>query len=66
MTIILNDIPTEVDDILTVAALAAMQNLGASGSAIAVNDTVIRRADWETTLLKSGDKVLIIKAAYGG
>lgn len=66
MTIILNDIPTEVDDILTVAALAAMQNLGASGSAIAVNDKVIRRADWETTLLKLGDKVLIIKAAYGG
>ena len=66
MTIILNDNPVEVADNATVADLAATQQLGPSGSAVAVNGRVIRRADWATTPLAAGDKVLIIKAAYGG
>ena len=47
-------------------ALADLQGLGPSGSAVAVNGRVIRRADWDATVLNGGDKVLIIKAAYGG
>lgn len=66
MTIIINDNPTEVEDALTVRALADLEGLGPSGSAVAVNGRVIRRADWDATVLNGGDKVLIIKAAYGG
>lgn len=66
MTIILNDTPTQVEDGLTVGALVAMQMQGGAGCAVAVNDKVIRRADWDAKVLQPGDKILIIKAAYGG
>lgn len=66
MTIILNNVPTEIEDGLTVGALALAHGLGPSGSAVAVNERVIRRADWDNAILHDGDKVLIIKAAYGG
>ena len=36
------------------------------GVAIAINETVVRRADWETTVLSEKDKVIIIRATQGG
>ena len=36
------------------------------GVAVAVNDTVVRRADWTKTMLKKGDHVEIITASQGG
>lgn len=36
------------------------------GIAIAVNGTVIRRRDWETTAITEGDKVEIVRAMQGG
>ncbi len=37
-----------------------------NGMAIAVNDEVISRANWENFLLKENDHILLIKAAQGG
>ncbi len=36
------------------------------GIAIAVNQTIIPKADWKKTHLKTNDAVLIIKATQGG
>ena len=36
------------------------------GIAIAVNQTIIPKTDWEKTSLKTNDAVLIIKATQGG
>lgn len=36
------------------------------GIAIAVNNEVIPRLDWEETILKEHDKITIIKATQGG
>ena len=36
------------------------------GVAIAINQTVISKSDWDKFLLKDGDSVLIIKATQGG
>ncbi|MCD6018872.1 MAG: thiS [Bacteroidetes bacterium] len=36
------------------------------GIAVAVNDTVIPKSQWETYLIKSNDQILIIKATQGG
>jgi sulfur carrier protein len=36
------------------------------GIAVAINQTVIPKSDWETTLLKSSDQILIITATQGG
>lgn len=66
MTIILNDIPTEVESGITVSALASEQQAGETGSAVAVNGKLVRRADWDSVTLNENDNVLIIKAAYGG
>ena len=37
-----------------------------SGIAVAVNETVIARKDWEAYSLKEGDSILIITLSQGG
>lgn len=64
MNIKINNEPHTVDDRATVASLVEDANAG--GIAIAVNDNIVRRADWADTVLTEGDEVVIIKAAYGG
>lgn len=39
---------------------------GANGIALAVNETVIPKNEWEKFQLQDNDKVLIIKATQGG
>jgi sulfur carrier protein len=36
------------------------------GIAVAVNDRVVRRAEWESTILGHGDQVEVITAFQGG
>lgn len=36
------------------------------GIAVAVNDTVIPKSQWENHIIKSNDQILIIKATQGG
>ena len=66
MTIFLNDEPFELDDHATVSDLAEKLELRPTGTAVAVNGRVIRRADWALTGLAANDKVMVINAAYGG
>jgi sulfur carrier protein len=44
------------------AQLGEKQN----GVAVALNNTVIPRANWKTKSLRSNDNILIIKATQGG
>ena len=37
-----------------------------NGIALAINDAVIPKTDWELTYVKSDDKILIIQATQGG
>jgi sulfur carrier protein len=67
MTIILNNHQKEVAEQATlqsivVAALGNKQN----GIAVAVNNTVIAKADRENYILQPNDTILIIKATQGG
>jgi sulfur carrier protein len=36
------------------------------GIAVAINDSVIPRSNWETYTIKNNDTILIIKATQGG
>lgn len=67
-TLRVNGEPREVPDALTVRALLA--HLGRdpdqSGVAVAVGDRVVRRAEWDETPVRDGDRVEIITAAQGG
>ena len=42
------------------------QNLSATGIAIAVNNRMVPRTEWDSYVLHEGDSILIIKAVCGG
>lgn len=50
----------------TLSELATEMALPAQGVAIAVNNCMVPRAEWETHVLNEGLQIIIIKAAYGG
>lgn len=56
----------ELPDGITVAAL--LEDVGAprSGIAVARNERVVRRAEYETQKIADGDTIEIIKAVAGG
>ncbi|WP_183561444.1 sulfur carrier protein ThiS [Mucilaginibacter sp. SP1R1] len=46
--------------------LADVLNQSPKGLAIAVNQTIVSKADWEQELLNHGDHIIIITATQGG
>jgi sulfur carrier protein len=66
MNVIINNEPTQVDDRISVARLIAEREAKTAGIAVAVNNAIVRRTDWEQHLLNPDDNIIIIKAAYGG
>ncbi len=56
----------EVRDGMTVAALLSELGAARSGIAVACNDRVVRRAEYETRVIADGDAIEIIKAVAGG
>ncbi len=56
----------ELPDDLTVGAL--LEHLGAprTGIAVARNDRVVRRVEYDTRAIEDGDRIEIIKAVAGG
>ena len=67
MTIQLNDETIKLpSDDMTVAELLDWRNQGKGGTAVAVNDRLIRKADWSSRHLAEGDRVTVISAAFGG
>lgn len=67
-TLRINGEPTEIPAPLAVDALLAHLGRDPSvhGVAVAVDQRVVRRADWPTTLVDDGARVEIITAAQGG
>ena len=67
MTIFYNDqniqLPSEN---MTLTDLAEWKQIPQQGSAIALNDKLIKRDQWSVTYLKDLDIVTVITAAYGG
>lgn len=66
MLVKINGVETQVDDSSTVADIAQLNDASKTGSAIAVNDKLVRRQQWQSTKVNEGDNIVIIKAAYGG
>jgi len=46
--------------------LSFVLNKPAIGMAVAVNQTIVPKADWKTYLLHPSDQVVLIKATQGG
>ncbi len=41
-------------------------NIQASGIAIAINNEIVSKSQWEQTQVEEGSKILVIKATQGG
>ena len=46
--------------------MESLQMSSTNGIALAVNERVISKSDWEKFELKENDKILLIKATQGG
>ncbi|MEV5973567.1 sulfur carrier protein ThiS [Streptomyces sp. NPDC051921] len=51
---------------VSLAALVATLTAAPSGVAAALNETVVPRGEWATTLLGDGDRVEVLTAVQGG
>ena len=58
------EVETTLDS--TITQLTALLELPSQGVAIAVNNKMIPRTEWEQFSLQENDKLVIIKAACGG
>ena len=50
----------------TVQELLNHKGISRNGTAVSVNDRIVRHSAWESTILSEGDRVVIISAAFGG
>lgn len=67
MTIKINDESANLPkDDLTVTELVKWKEINPQGTAVAVNDKLIKRDLWDSTIIKDGDDITIITASYGG
>lgn len=65
--LLINGKSKEVEDsIQTVSQLLEHLNIPEGGTAVAVNNNLVKAIDRETKMIKSGDIITIITAAYGG
>jgi sulfur carrier protein len=67
MTIFINDEPMEFEQPPTIVdILTKLQIFEVQGIAVAINDEVIRKADWQEIPLNQNDRLMLIRATQGG
>lgn len=67
MTILINDNPVKLpNDFMTIADLVKWKEIPSQGTAIAVNNKLVKQELWPVTNLKENDLVTVISAAFGG
>ena len=69
MTITVNGDPVELENNLSVAKLLEQLRIGSEhtrGIAVAVNEEIVRRTDWNTKCVVDSDTVEIVTAQQGG
>ena len=66
MNVYVNRTPVAIAPETSLAELLERQRIPADGTAVAVNNRVVPRAEWPTTHLEEEAKVTIIRAVCGG
>jgi sulfur carrier protein len=67
MNVIFNNKSVELPDASGINALLQQLNLTSlQGIAIAINEQVVPKSEWESCVLKDNDAVLLIRATQGG
>ncbi|MRT15025.1 sulfur carrier protein ThiS [Enterobacteriaceae bacterium RIT711] len=66
MHIQFNDEPLQCPDNLTLEKLLEQLRLLKPGVALAINQSIVPREQWEAHLLNDGDQILLFQAIAGG
>ncbi len=66
ITITINSKKETVEAQSSLFTLISSMYSSTQGIAAAINQTVVKRTEWENTILVDGDDILIIKATCGG
>jgi sulfur carrier protein len=66
VTATINGETRELPEPMTVGALLELLGAPRAGIAVARNDRVVRRVDYDTHAIEDGDRIEIIRAVAGG
>lgn len=66
MYIFVNDTRMECREQTTISGLLSQQGITPVNIAVAMNNTVIPRSEWDTTIIEENCNIIIIKAVQGG
>ncbi|CBJ83143.1 C-terminally thiocarboxylated form is intermediate sulfur donor in thiazole formation; part of ThiF/ThiS complex; complexes with ThiG also [Xenorhabdus bovienii str. Jollieti] len=66
MNIIVNDQPITLSTSMTVQQLLEHVQRPQSGTALAINQTIIPRSEWNSHQINDGDIILLFQAIAGG
>ncbi|MGF1699761.1 sulfur carrier protein ThiS [Photobacterium makurazakiensis] len=64
--LLVNDKPVDVVEGTTLVALLNQLEMPLQATAVALNDDIVARTEWETTQLNSGDRIALFQAIAGG
>ncbi|WP_414165242.1 sulfur carrier protein ThiS [Superficieibacter sp. BNK-5] len=66
MQILFNDEPMQCADDLTIAALLEELHQRKPGAALALNQQILPREQWEQQIVQEGDQILLFQVIAGG
>jgi len=66
MKVQVNNKETELQSQSSIEQMALSMDLPSAGVAIAVNNKMVPRTEWDQFILNENDQIVIIKAACGG
>ena len=66
MKIYINQKEIETQDSISVKELLDMQQITIEGTAIAIDNKLVPKNEWNDMILTDGNKITIIRATFGG
>ena len=61
-----NDKPVRCPEGQCLTALLTMLDMPLQATAVALNDDIVARSEWDSTLLNTGDRIALFQAIAGG
>ena len=66
MKIYINQKEKETQDSISINELLDMQQISIEGTAIAIDNKLVPKNEWNDRILTEGNKITIIRATFGG
>lgn len=66
MKIYINQKEIETQDSISIKELLDMQQITIEGTAIAIDNKLVPKNEWNDRILTEGNKITIIRATFGG